>query len=45
VWTLHLAMVTGDMEYHLILYGGSLMIQGAASLFGFVEGSRNIAAT
>jgi hypothetical protein len=44
VWTLHLAMVTGDMEYYLILYGGSLIIQGAASLFGFVEGSRNITA-
>ena len=42
VWTLHLAMVTGDMEYHLVLYGGSLMIQGAASLFGFAEESRNI---
>jgi len=44
VWTLHLAMVTGDMEYYMILYGGSLMMQGAASLFGFAEGSRNITA-
>lgn len=42
VWTLHLAIVTGDMEYHMVLYGGSLMMQGAASLFGFAEGSRNI---
>lgn len=44
VWTLHLAMVTGDMEYYMIVYGGSLMMQGAASLFGFAEGSRNISA-
>jgi len=28
----------------MILYGGSLMMQGAASLFGFAEGSRNITA-
>ena len=45
VWTLHIAMVTGDMEYYMILYGGSLMMQGAASLLGFAEGSRNITAT
>src|SRR4030095_4534073 len=44
VWTLHLAMVTGDMEYYMILYGGSLMLQGATSLFGFVEESRNVTA-
>jgi hypothetical protein len=42
VWTLHLAIVTGDMEYYMILYGGSLMMQGAASLFGFTVESRNI---
>jgi hypothetical protein len=42
VWTLHLAIVTGDMEYYMVLYGGSLMMQGAASLFGFAEESRNI---
>ena len=44
VWTLHLAIVTGDMEYYMVLYGGSLMMQGAASLFGFAEESRNITA-
>src|SRR6185503_1504815 len=42
VWTLHLAMVTGDMEYYMIVYGGSLIMQGAASLFGFAEESRNL---
>lgn len=44
VWTLHLAMVSGDMEYYMILYGGSLMMQGAAALFGFAEESRNVSA-
>lgn len=44
VWTLHLAMVTGDMEYYMILYGGSLMMQGAASLLGLAEESRNVTA-
>ncbi|HEU0297444.1 MAG TPA: hypothetical protein VFR47_32170 [Anaerolineales bacterium] len=44
VWTLHLAIVTGDMEYYMVLYGGSLMMQGAASLFGFAEESRNVGA-
>lgn len=45
VWTLHLAMVTGDMEYYMIVYGGSLIMQGAASLFGFAQESRNLTAT
>jgi hypothetical protein len=31
------------MEYYLVVYGGSLAMQGAASLFGFAEEShRNI---
>jgi len=44
VWTLHLVMVTGDIEFYMIVYGGSLMTQGAASLLGLAEGSRNITA-
>ena len=44
VWTLHLAIVTGDMEYYMVVYGGSLAMQGAASLFGFAEESRNVTA-
>ena len=42
VWTFHLAMISGDMEYHMIVYGGSLIVQGMASLFGFAGASRNI---
>ena len=42
VWTIHLAMLSGDMEYYMIVYGGSLMMQGMASVFGFAEGSQNL---
>ena len=37
VWTFHLALVSGDMEYYMVVYGGSLIMQGMASLFGFNE--------
>jgi len=42
VWTLHLAIVTGDIEYYMVVYGGSLAMQGAASLFGLAEESRHV---
>ncbi len=42
VWTFHLALVTSDMEFYMIIYGGSLIVQGMASLFGFASDSRNI---
>ncbi|HSL46302.1 MAG TPA: hypothetical protein VK897_22900 [Anaerolineales bacterium] len=42
VWTFHLAMVSGDREYYMFAYGGSLIVQGMASLFGFANKSRNI---
>ncbi len=42
VWTFHLALVTGDIEFYMIAYGGSLIVQGMASLFGFANASRNI---
>lgn len=34
VWTFHRAQLTGDMEYYMIIYGGSLSVQGIALLFG-----------
>jgi len=43
VWTFHLALTSGDMEYHMIVYGGSLIVQGMASLFGFADNSGKIA--
>lgn len=42
VWTFHLALVSGDMEYYMVVYGSSLAVQGMASLFGFAEDSRNV---
>ena len=35
VWTYHIAVLSGDMEYYMVLFGGSLMAQGIASLVGF----------
>ena len=42
VWTLHLVVVTGDMEYYMVIYGGSLIIQGAAAQFGYPVEPRNM---
>lgn len=42
MWTLHLGLVTGDMEYYMFIYGGSLMVQGTASLFGYSGTSGNM---
>jgi len=42
MWTLHLGLVTGDMEYYMFLYGGSLMAQGTASLLGYSGSSENM---
>lgn len=42
VWTFHLALVTGDMEFYMVIYGGSLIVQGMASLFGLAADPRNI---
>jgi hypothetical protein len=41
VWTLHLALVTGDAEYYMLVYGGSLIVQGASSLFGVLQEPRD----
>ena len=43
-WTLHLGLATGDMEYYMIAYGGSLMMQGAASLIGYSGAFKNMTA-
>jgi len=37
-WTFHRALVSGDMEYYMIMYGGSLFVQGIALLFGISQG-------
>jgi hypothetical protein len=42
VWTLHIALTSGDQEFYMVVYGGSLIVQGIASVFGFAGESRNI---
>jgi len=42
VWTFHLALVTRDIEFYMVVYGGSLIVQGMASLFGFADNSGNV---
>lgn len=38
VWTFHRAAASGDMEYYMVVYGGSLFVQGFSLLFGLAEG-------
>lgn len=38
VWTFQRAQLTGDMQYSMIVYGGSLFVQGFSLLFGLAEG-------
>lgn len=45
VWTFQRGLLTGDMEYYMTLFGGSLMVQGLTSLLGFAGDSRSMAAT
>ena len=42
VWTFHLAQMTSDMEYYMIVYGASLFVQGTTLLFGISQGSGNV---
>ncbi len=37
VWTFHRAQMSGDMEYHMVIYGGSLFVQGFTLLFGLSQ--------
>jgi hypothetical protein len=42
VWTIHLSILRGDMEYFMAMYGGSLMLQGLTSHLGFTGDSRSL---
>ena len=37
VWGVHLSLVSGDLKKAVILYGGSLVVQGIASIGGLGE--------
>ena len=43
VWAIHIALTTGDMKYHMVVFAASLMVQGMSSLLGFAGESRNAA--
>ena len=45
VWTIHLSIVSGDMEFYMVMFGGSLMMQGMLSLLGFAGDARNMIAS
>ena len=45
VWTLHRALLTGDMEYYMFMYGSSLFVQGITLLLGIPEEPENVSAT
>jgi hypothetical protein len=44
VWTVHLAL-NGIIKDHMFLYGGSLMAQGASSIWTLLSAGRNTAIT
>jgi hypothetical protein len=37
MWGLHLSIVSGDVKNVMILFGGSLVLQGIASIVGLQE--------
>ncbi len=45
VWTYHLAVINGHMQYHMAIFGVILMAQGITSLLGFGVESQIMANT
>lgn len=45
MWAIHLALTTGDMEYSMVVFSISLIIQGLASLLGAAGETRNATAS
>ncbi|HEX2697955.1 MAG TPA: hypothetical protein VHM28_09615 [Anaerolineales bacterium] len=45
VWTIHLALISGDIKDHMFLFGGSLMAQGASSIWNLLLEGRLINTT
>jgi hypothetical protein len=39
VWAVHVALTTGHLEFHMVVYAVSLMAQGLASLLGSAAGN------
>ncbi|MEP7137772.1 MAG: hypothetical protein ABI904_22835 [Chloroflexota bacterium] len=45
VWAIHLALTTGNLEFQMVVFSVSLMVQGMASLLGTAGESRNATAS
>jgi hypothetical protein len=45
MWAIHLALTTGKIEYNMVVFSASLMIQGLASLLGAATATRNATAS
>lgn len=41
VWCIHLALVSGNLKDHMLLYGGSLMAQGTTSIWTLLPAGQN----
>ena len=44
MWGVHLSIISGDVKNVMILFGGSLVVQGIAAVIGLAEESGNVAA-
>lgn len=42
VWTIHLALVSGNIQNPMFVYGGSLMAQGATSIWNLGSAGRGV---
>ncbi|MEW6084600.1 MAG: hypothetical protein AB1607_08395 [Chloroflexota bacterium] len=42
VWTFQRGITTGDMEYYMMWYGGSLLLQGVTTLIGLAGETKNM---
>jgi hypothetical protein len=40
MWGLHLTLISGDIKNVLILFGGSLVLQGIATIVGLQESEK-----
>jgi hypothetical protein len=45
MWAIHLALTTGNVEYNMVIFSVSLIIQGLASLLGAAGETRNATAS
>ena len=44
MWGVHLSIVSGDVKNVMILFGGSLVVQGIASVIGLAQESGDVTA-